>query len=91
MEDAGHAEPAVAQSKLHLRDHPPPQSLQGVALFRRELSWRAIDDTERAEVVTIRGGERRTGVEAYVWRTRDQRIVPEALVQQRVGTSRTSC
>ena len=59
--------------------------LQRFLLARGQLARPAIDDAQRAEGVPLAGFERHAGVEPDVGRARDERVVAESVIEQRIG------
>ncbi len=72
------------QMLLEQADHLAPEALQGLALLRAEAAWLAVDHAQGAEVVAIRRGQRRAGIEADMRIAEHQRVVAKTRVLQRI-------
>ncbi len=76
---------AVRQQMLFEQaDHLASEALQGLALLSAEPPRLAVDHAQGAEVVAIRRGQRRAGIEADMRIAEHQRVVAKTRVLQRI-------
>jgi hypothetical protein len=75
---------AAGETEFEQVDHLVGEKREHLALFRREATRRAIKHAQRADVQAVRSDQGRARVKAEV-RVADERVVPKALVFERVG------
>ena len=81
----------VREPVLHARHDLPPEPAQRVFLPLGQRPRDPVEHAKRSDVVPLRGGQRRAGVEPELMRPLHERIVLEALISGGVGHLEDVC